>query len=264
MGIGPSILFGQVMHRRAFPRVNQFTYRIYYISFMLGDQKAMDNGLLFGVNRPALLSFYESDHGARDGSDLRAWIDAILNQNKVHGISTVQIICMPRVLGYVFNPVTFWVCRDDALQIKAILCEVNNTFGQTHSYLCLPPERGEDITPDILIAADKMFHVSPFLPREGHYSFRFDIRGDSCGIWIDYFAADGRKQVFTALSGAFSPMDRRTLAKAFFSYPMVTFKAIALIHWQALKLFFKKQKFYRKPLQFQKRTSVSGEKITKT
>jgi hypothetical protein len=257
-------MFGHVMHRRAFPRENRFTYGIYYISLHLDDLAAVENNALFAVNAPALLSFYSRDHGARDGGDLRAWIDDILIRHDVRGISSIEIICMPRVLGYVFNPVTFWICRDANGATRAVLCEVNNTFGQTHSYLCLPPEGKGAIDSGEWIEAEKVFHVSPFLPREGAYSFRFDIQDEICGIWIDYHAADGRKQVFTALTGRFEPMTRAALVRAFFAYPLVTFKAIALIHWQAVKLFIKRQRFYKKPLQFEIKLSVTGVKITKT
>ena len=257
MGMTSSFLFGRVMHKRLFPRVNAFSYRIYYLVYPLTAMCDLARGLQIGVNRSVLLSFHEKDHGAKDGSQLLPWIHGILDE---HGFEShrlrVTLVTMPRVLGYVFNPVSFWLCHDEHDDLRAVLCEVNNTFGETHSYLCRPAAGGV-ITPDLWLTAEKVFHVSPFLKREGSYRFRFDITPRKLAIWIDYYDAEGALQLMTALTGRLAPYDQASFRRAFWAYPLITLRAIVLIHWQALKLIFKRQKFIPKPPQ-------KPEKITAT
>ena len=120
------------MHGRLFPKRNSFTYGIYYLSLPLSKLK----NLPISYNRFGPLSFYDRDHGHCDGSTLENWARDILktyNITKADGEMT--LICMPRVFGYVFNPVSFWLCRDKDQKLRAVLCEVHNTFGQRHTYI---------------------------------------------------------------------------------------------------------------------------------
>ena len=247
------------MHKRFFPKVNGFTYGIYYIAFPLSKMGEMDQGWRFGVNRAALSGFYEKDHGPRDGSSLELWIRGILNERGIHADGEIVLICMPRVLGHVFNPVSFWLCHDKAGNLCAVLYEVNNTFGETHSYLCA--SQGT-IGPDDVLEAEKLFHVSPFLPREGHYKFRFNVRENKIGVWIDYYAADGRKQLSTALTGALQPWTRGGLNRVFWRYPLVSLMALTRIHWHALRLLFKGIRYVPHPTQRIEKIS-NNTKITK-
>lgn len=239
------------MHARLFPQKNAFSYGIYYLSIPL--QKI--NNLPIAYNRFGLISFYDKDHGACDGSDLNLWIQSILNDYEIHDVYDITLLCMPRVLGYVFNPVSFWICRDKSYNIKAVLCEVHNTFDEKHNYLC-SFEKGETVK------AQKVFHVSPFLKREGHYEFTFDIGDENVKIDIDFYDAEGDKQLVTYLQGQLEAMDKKALRKAFCTYPLITFKAIALIHWQALKLVLKGIKYIPKPLQKDSKTTVT-DNLTK-
>lgn len=245
MGIEPSILCGHVMHKRLFPKVNGFSYGIYYLAFPLSAIRCLP----ISVNRFGALSFYEQDHGLRDGSDLESWARGIL---KTYNISEangeIVLVTMPRVLGYVFNPVSFWICYDQDQKIRAILCEVHNTFGEVHTYLCAHPDHSE-IKPDDELKGDKVFHVSPFLPREGHYTFRFDLTRRRAGFWINYHDAEGKKQLVTALNGEMRSMSAESAWYVFGRYPLVTLKAIILIHWQALKLLLKGVRYVSKPAQ---------------
>ena len=244
----PQILFAKVMHKRIAPKVNAFTYGIYYIATPLSKVNAMDHGWRFGIARPALMSFYNRDHGARTPTDLRIWIGNILRDHNVtEADGEIVLVTMPRVLGYVFNPVSFWLCHDRAGHVRAVLCEVNNTFGETHSYLCTHPDH-RPITNDDWMTGDKVFHVSPFRQRKGHYAFRFAIGKNAFGAWIDHHDADG-KSLLTSLTGRFEPMSVKTLRRAFWQTPLVTLKAIALIHWQAVKLVAKGIKYVPKPAQ---------------
>jgi DUF1365 family protein len=241
------------MHKRLFPKANAFSYGIYYLAFPLSKIKQLP----LPEDHFGLLSFYNKDHGNRDGSDLEAWARGILHKyGMVEANGEIVLVCMPRVLGYVFNPVSFWICYDKDNKIRAALCEVHNTFGESHTYLCTHTDHSEIKSNDVL-EGQKVFHVSPFLPCDGHYSFRFDISQERCGFWIDYFDIKGTKQLVTALTGNLKDMNEASLHKAFWSYPLVTFKAIALIHWQALKLVVKGIKYIPKPEQNKEKISAT-------
>ena len=137
VAIAPQLLLSKVMHKRLFPRENGFAYGIYYLAVPLTQIDGMQDGWRFGVDRFGLMSFFRRDHGPRDGSDLHTWIKKILHEQNLQDIDgDIVLVCMPRILGYVFNPVSFWLCHDRAGALRAILCEVNNTFSESHCYLC--------------------------------------------------------------------------------------------------------------------------------
>jgi len=243
------------MHKRLIPKVNQFTYGVYYLVLPISD---IDNLSLL----PPFLTFKKKDHGARNGEDLKLWIYSILRENKISCDGEIMLVCMPRIFGYVFNPVSFWFCLDKQGKLKAVLSEVNNTFGETHSYLCFNSDKSE-IKPDDIFDSEKLFHVSPFLSREGSYKFRFDYREDKIGIWIDYYNKQSEKTLLTTLAGKVTPLTKKNLVKHFFKYPLVTVKVISLIHYQAFKLFAKGIKYICKPKQKDVRTSAGQNKNLK-
>ena len=256
MDITPQLFTANVMHKRLFPKVNQFSYRVYYLALpliQLGDAGKKIGAL--PIDRFSTLSFFNKDHGAKDGSNLEDWARATIAKYELNDITdSIMLICMPRILGYVFNPISFWMCLDKEKQLRAVICEVNNTFGETHNYVCMHEDR-RIIDGDDWLVADKIFHVSPFLPREGSYHFRFSLNGEKLGMWIDYYANNGEKQLITALTGALTPIRKSSLRKVFWAHPLVTIKTIALIHWQALKLFSKRIKYITKPEQRKERLS---------
>lgn len=252
--IGPQLFFGKVMHGRLFPKRNSFTYGIYYLAMPLSKL----NDLPVAYNRFGALSFYDRDHGDCDGGDLESWARGILaDYNLGVADGEIKLVCMPRVFGYVFNPVSFWLCHDQQGAVRAVLCEVHNTFGERHTYICAHDDHRAIGHEDIL-TGEKVFHVSPMLEREGHYAFRFDLREQKFALWIDFYDGTGAKQLMTSLIGRFEDMDAARLRRAFWGYPLVTFKAIVLIHWQALKLLSKGIKYISRPLQKPERVSSTG------
>jgi DUF1365 family protein len=251
MALDMSLLFGEVMHARLFPKRNHFLYRIFYMAMPLSRLKSLP----IAHNRFGLFSFYDKDHGQRDGSSLVAWASDILNQYGVNQADgEIVLVCMPRVLGYVFNPVSFWLCLDKQGRLRAVLNEVNNTFGERHTYLCVHADQRPIEATDSLVAK-KVFHVSPMLKREGHYTFRFDYSEQAFTAAIDYFDGNNNKQLVTRLTGNTKPMSKRNLRRAFLLYPLVTMKAMALIHWQALKLLSGGISFNKKPEQLTRRVT---------
>jgi uncharacterized protein len=258
MGIAtPQLLTGTVMHKRLHPKVHAFHYGIYYLALPLSKL----GNLPLAYNRFSALSFYDKDHGPCDGSSLEAWVRGLLNQYKVHADGEITLVCMPRILGYVFNPVSFWFCQDKQGQIRAVLCEVHNTFGERHTYLC-KHENQQAITGSTMLCAEKLFHVSPFLKREGHYQFRFDMDDSQSEqaqfkVQIDFYQESGQKQLITALVGCLQPLTKQSLRFVFWRYPLVTIKAVLMIHWHALKLVLKGIQYIAKPKQKQPNVSIT-------
>ncbi len=258
MDIIPQIFTAKVMHKRLFPKVNQFSYGVYYLALPLAQLHKKPHIADLSLNHFAPLSFYEKDHGAMDGTNNEAWIRNILKTYGLNDISRdIMLISMPRVLGYVFNPVSFWLCLDQKKQLRAVLCEVHNTFGEHHSYLCAHADHRPIVQNDWL-EAEKIFHVSPFLKREGSYKFRFSLQSNNFGVWIDFYDEEKNKQLLTSLVGKFEPLTKASLRKTFWKHPLVTIKAIMLIHWQAIKLVAKGIKYISKPKQQDKKLSSTS------
>ncbi len=241
----PELLLGTVMHRRLRPVQNRFVYGVFFLRLPLSRLAAIRQPLL-SINRWNLLGFSFRDHGARDGSHPLTWIRALLaREGLTQADGEVWLHCFPRVLGYVFNPVSFWFCEDRAGNTRAILAEVNNTFGEHHAYLLAHPD-GRPIHAGETLATRKMFHVSPFLPVAGSYRFRFIAAGAQRVARIDY-ADEAGPSLLTSLSGRAVPLTTGAILRAVLRHPMMTLGVIARIHWQALRLWAKRVPFHSKP-----------------
>ena len=196
-------------------------------------------------NRWAPLSFYDSDHGV-GGADSLAWLDALLIEQGITDCTgEVWLHTYPRVLGYVFKPVSFWYCYTAAHELKAVVVEVNNTFGERHIYVL------DHVTLGVQQRTEKVFHVSPFFNVEGKYLFRFMRQPNNTNALrqvsrIEYFEK-GVQVLMTSVSGTEFPLDWKNKFKAIASFPFLTFGVITKIHWQALKLWLKGAHFYKKP-----------------
>ena len=237
------IYFGSVMHARLRPRRNRFRYPVFFLRVPLHRLETLRSPL-FSLDRWNLLSFHRKDHGARDGSALLPWIRSVLQREGLDGVDgEVHLQTFPRVLGYVFNPVSFWLCHDRAGSLRAVLCEVNNTFGESHNYLLAHADQ-RPIAPGDRLSARKVFHVSPFCAVRGDYRFRFD--SDAARVRIDYDDGDGALLI-TGIEGRGMPLDTPAALRALLGYPWMTLAVIGRIHWQALKLWGKGVPFFRKP-----------------
>lgn len=253
----PKLMSGSVMHGRLFPQKNDFRYGIYY--FALPLSKLSD--IPIAHNAYGAMSFYDRDHGYGRKGALEEWARNILEGHHVFLDGEIVLICMPRIMGYVFNPVSFWLCHDKSGLLRAVLCEVHNTFGETHTYLCAH-EDVREIKADDTMEAQKVFHVSPFLKREGYYKFRFDSSPDHFKAWIDYYDEYNNRQLVTSLAGSYQDMTKSACRRMFWKYPLVTLKAIILIHYQAVRLIMKGIRYFPKPQQGPNKTSTT-ENLTK-
>ena len=239
----PLLGFGQVRHSRLKPVKNAFSYPTY---FLMLPMRAMQAGSVHALahNRRGLLSFFDSDHG--DGrANALGWMDELLQREGVDDAGgEVWLHTYPRVLGYTFKPVSFWYCHAADGSLRAIVVEVNNTFGERHCYLLDRPQYGHELM------ASKVFHVSPFCTLEGSYRFRF-MKSTQAGVektlaCIDYDDAAG-PLLKTSVSGTLEPVTHAALRKALWRYPAMTVGVVLRIHWQALKLWFKRVPFIPKP-----------------
>ena len=242
----PAVCFGAVMHERHVQAHNRFIYPTAFLRLPLGDLDTLRAPLL-GIERANVFSFRSRDHGARDGSPLLPWIRSLL---RTHGLAEVcdgEVVLqtMPRILGFVFNPVSFWFCHDREGALRAVLAEVNNTFGERHNYLVRHPDMRPIVSGDEL-RASKCFHVSPFFPVRGEYRFRFEQRGDVHAVSIDLWDG-GDRQLSTRLSGRAEAITGRSMAKWLLRQPFMTLGVVARIHWQALRLALRRVSFFRKP-----------------
>jgi uncharacterized protein len=241
----PRIFFGRVMHARLRPRRNAFVYRVFFFQLPLSALDATAPPF-FSINRWNLFSFRFADHGARDGSAPEPWIrDLLAREGLGKADGEVVLQTFPRMLGYVFNPVSFWLCHDRRGALRAVLCEVANTFGERHNYLLAHADERPIVHGDRL-AARKVFHVSPFFEVEGAYEFEFRSEAGASHIAIDYTDAQGRA-LLTSVSGTSAAFSTWNLLRAFVCYPWMTAGVIARIHWQALKLWMKGVQYVPKP-----------------
>ena len=231
----PRLFLGHVMHRRLRPAVNAFAYPVFYVQLPL-RQLAAAACAVFSIDRPNLLSFQSRDHGPRDGSPLLPWIEGLLAAHGLPHDGEIVLQTFPRLCGYVFNPVSFWFCHAGDGRLIAVLAEVNNTFGGSHSYLL--HRRGAALDDGAELRADKCFHVSPFNDVEGGYRFRFQRERAVQLCRIDYDDAAG-ELLLTSISGKATAWSAAALLKAVLRMPFLTFGVIARIHWQALKLWLK-------------------------
>ncbi len=239
----PLLGFGQVRHTRLKPARNAFSYPTYFLMLPLRSMQRQGSGAL-AHNRRSALSFYDCDHG--DGrADCVSWLDDMLQREGVEDADgEIWLHTYPRVLGYTFKPVSFWYCHDAKGDLRVIVVEVNNTFGERHCYLLDRPHYGQELK------ADKVFHVSPFCTLEGSYRFRF-MHIDNDGLKktvarIDYDDASG-PLLETSVSGTLEAVTARSLRKALWGHPAMTFGVVARIHWQAFKLWCKRVPLISKP-----------------
>ena len=240
----PWLYTGKVAHQRIGKAANAFTYPALFLCFPLSKTNEL-SGPLFGLNRFNLFAFFQRDHG--DEADALQWIRAVLGANDLSGIADgeVWLHTQPRILGFVFNPVSFWYCEDREGQLRVILCEVNNTFGERHCYLLTAENQGP-VANDTIFHCRKVFHVSPFFPVDGEYRFRFQLSPSKRCVTIDYYR-HGELVLKTAVSGAAHPLSSPELLKALAKYGWATVMVVLRIHWQALKLWRKGAVFHRKP-----------------
>ena len=234
-----ALYVGCVMHARLKPMGHRFSYRV--MSLLIDLDRLADadrQSPLFGVNRAALYSFHEADHGKRDGSPLRAYAQRCAAERGIDLTGgRVLLLCYPRLLGYTFNPLSVYFCYRASGELALLIYEVRNTFGDIHSYV-LPVASGEISDAGVRQQQDKLFYVSPFIEMAMRYHFRVLPPGERVQLRILETDREGPLLAAT-FNGRYRTLNTKELLRAFFALPLVTMKIMAAIHWEALRLWLK-------------------------
>lgn len=246
MTLSSAIYAGIVFHARHRPKKHNLRYRVFSLLLDLDEIPELDRSLkFFGHNRRALFSFYDEDHGNGEKNGLRVWAE---NHLLSAGIKTfparIRVLCYPRIFGYVFNPLTVYFCEDEAGNLLALLYEVCNTFKERHTYV-IPAglERESQKGKSVRHSCAKAMYVSPFVPMDCAYDFDIlppgeNVPGDKVRVAINERDAEG-DLLFASFAGKRSELSDAALVRVFMSYPLMTMKVMAGIHWEALRLWLK-------------------------
>ncbi|WP_425329997.1 DUF1365 domain-containing protein [Terrirubrum flagellatum] len=243
-----SLYRGEVMHARLKPFGYRFAYRVATILIDIDRlEEAKKASRLFSVGRFNLYGFDIRDHGKGDGSSLRAHVDEAFAQAGLAEPPTrVLLLCYPRILGRVFDPLSVYFAYDARDELVGVIYEVRNTFGQRHSYIA-PVRAGEMSEAGLRQERDKLFHVSPFLPMNLRYRFRLRPPAENVAIRILEIDAQGPVLAAT-FHGRREKVCAATLVSAFAAIPFLTIKVIVSIHWEALKLWIKGARLFARPI----------------
>ncbi|MAQ70670.1 MAG: DUF1365 domain-containing protein [Alphaproteobacteria bacterium] len=237
---------GSVFHKRHKPFTHSFKYRVFSLFCDIEEMPALSDSLrLFSYNKFNLMGFYDKDHGPRNGDNLYKWIVDIANGRNIDiNGGKIYFLGFPRILGYVFNPISLYFLYDKKHTLQAVLYQVKNTFGEQHCYLA-PLETPGKIDKH---AHQKMFHVSPFMEMDAEYNFSLQEPDENLSFAIHQFDRTGK--ILTATwDGKKTPLTDKAILKTFITHPLLTLKIIAGIHWEALRLWLKGAKYIPKPHQ---------------
>ncbi len=237
------LIHGQVMHERIRPVLHRFVYPVFYVRLNLARLDELHSAW-FGINQWRIACVHMRDYGPRDGTDCQAWMRALLKQSGIDADGEIWLQTFPRLFGFAFNPVSFWYCYDRAGALRAVLAEVNNTFGESHRYVL---HSTGPITDNCEILADKNLHVSPFCQVKGQYRFRFRDTASTTLVNLDYDDEQG-VLIKTALGGKKAELTGSRIRRAVFVQPFLTVGVVIRIHAQALRLWLKRVPYFKKPV----------------
>ena len=243
---------GKVIHRRFKPKEHYFKYNVFSLLIDLDELEIIQNKIkIFSYNKFNIISFYDTDHGPRDGTSLKKWIiknlkDIGINNENIQ----IKLLCYPRIFGYAFNPLSVFFIYDQNSRLISILYEVKNTFGEQHTYIFKT-----DDDKIIINNCSKKFHVSPFIEMECHYYFRVLKPSDKISVIIDQIDKDG-KLLYASQDGNARELNEKNLLISYISHPLMTLKIIVAIHYEALKLWLKGIKFVKKKFNIKNNISI--------
>jgi DUF1365 family protein len=249
------IYTGTVIHKRFKPTVHSFNYKVFSLLIDLSELDLLDKNLkLFSYNKFNIISFYNKDHGPRDGSSLKNWVIDNLEKNhiKTNGIQ-IKLLCYPRIFGYVFNPLSVFYVYDKNKDLISILYEVKNTFGEQHTYV-FKSKKDQNLIQHV---CKKKFHVSPFIEMNCVYFFRLLKPGNKISVKIDQNDKEG-KILYASQDGVKSELNNNTLIKTYLKHPLMTFKIILAIHFEAFKLWTKGIKYIRKKIKIKNNITIEN------
>ena len=250
-----SIYNGTVIHKRFKPKIHYFKYKVFSLLIDLSELENLSKKIkFFSYNKFNLVSFYEKDHGNRDGSSLVSWVKKNLEDNNINSENTkIKLLCYPRILGYVFNPLSVFYIYDESEKLVCILYEVKNTFGEQHTYIFKIKENVKLFQHN----CSKKFHVSPFIEMDCNYFFRILNPGKKLSVIIDQYDQNG-KILFASQDGERSDLTSKNLMNSYLNHPLMTFKIISAIHFEAFKLWIKGIKFIKKKFKIKNNLTIEN------
>ena len=240
-----SIYNGTVIHKRFKPKVHFFKYKVFSLFIDLSELNILEKKIsFFSHNSFNLISFFDKDHGERDGSSLINWVNKNLKENNIFFEDIkIRLLCYPRILGYVFNPLSVFYVYDKKDNLISILYEVKNTFGEQHTYIF--KVKSNDI---LQHSCSKKFHVSPFIEMNCNYYFKTLKPGEKISVIIDQYQSN-EKLLYASQDCKRVNFTSAELIKSYLKHPLMTFKIILAIHFEAFKLWVKGIKFIKKKLK---------------
>ena len=250
-----SIYNGTVIHKRFKPKIHYFKYKVFSLLLDLSELEHLSKKIkFFSHNKFNLISFYEKDHGNRDGSSLVSWVKKNLEDNNINSEKVkIKLLCYPRILGYVFNPLSVFYIYSENEKLISILYEVKNTFGEQHTYI-FKVENDQNLYQH---NCSKKFHVSPFIEMNCKYFFRLLKPGEKISVIIDQYQTD-EKILYASQDGQRVDFNTKELIKSYLKHPLMTFKIISAIHFEAFKLWIKGIKFIKKKIKIKNNITFEG------
>ena len=241
-----SIYTGTVIHKRFKPKVHSFNYKVFSLLIDLSELDLMNNKLkIFSYNKFNIVSFYSKDHGPRDGSSLRKWVLDNLQMNNIKNEDIqIKLLCYPRIFGYVFNPLSVFYIYNKNSELVSVLYEVKNTFGEQHTYI-FKTKKDKNLIQHV---CKKKFHVSPFIKMNCIYFFRLLKPGNKVSVIIDLQDPEG-KILYASQDGTRRELNNKNLIQSYIKHPLMSFKIIVAIHFEAFKLWSKGIKFIKKKIK---------------
>ena len=254
--INSNIYNGTVIHKRFKPKEHFFKYSVFSLLIDLSELDYLDKQVrFFSYNKINLISFYDKDHGNRDGTSIIDWVKKNLNQNSISSENIkIKLLCYPRILGYVFNPLSVFYVYNNQDKLIAILYEVKNTFGEQHTYIFKINNSDKLLQHNCL----KKFHVSPFIEMDCKYFFRTLTPDKKMSVVIDQYDNNDDKLLYASQDGYIADLKSSELLKSYVKHPLMTFKIIIAIHFEAFKLWSKGIKFIKKKFKFKNNITIEN------
>ena len=245
---------GTVIHKRFKPKIHFFKYKVFSLLIDLSELNNLDKKIgFFSYNKFNLISFFDKDHGDRDGSSVINWVKKNLKENDVNCENIrIKLLCYPRIFGYVFNPLSIFYVYDKNDKLISLLYEVKNTFGEQHTYIFKIKENNL-----LKHNCEKKFHVSPFIEMNCSYFFRTLKPADKISIIIDQYQLN-EKILYASQDGKRTDFTTSELIKSYLKHPLMTFKVIAAIHFEAFKLWTKGIRFIQKKFKIKNNISIEN------